>query len=313
MVKPLFADEGKVSGITGLRALSCPRQRSRRWDMVRVLGRLLSVLLLGLLVTAPHRATASDDLAQAYMLPELFQIMADEGIASLREEGAGLLSDFELSEWIAYLPRLYDAQAMQANFIAELEARLASQPDIRASALDFARSELGQRVLMLEITARQALLSDEIDTMAREYLSDARAQTARPAIAARLSQVRDRIAANDLVELNVSLGLNTSYAYYMGMLEEDATGGMGESVLLQMVWGQESAIRSDVTDWIESYFLLAYQPLSDSDLQQLIDYSASAEGDAFNRAMFMAFDKVFVQISRDVGRALGRRLNAEPL
>ena len=272
----------------------------------------LGIAVLGQGLVAA-RAHAADDLSDAYLLPDLFQIMADEGIKSLTTEGGTLLSGFELTEWTAHLPRLYDPQRMQATFMQVLEQQLAAEPDLRAHALDFARSDLGQRILQLEITARRALLSDEIDAMARDFLTDARDAAPDATIARRLEDVRQRIAANDLIELNVSLGLNTSYAYYMGMLDEGATAGMTEPILLQLVWGQEPAIREDVTDWIESYFLLAYQPLSDDDLQKYIAYSQSPQGDAFNRAMFAAFDAVFVSLSREVGRALGQRLNAEPL
>jgi hypothetical protein len=58
---------------------------------------------------------------------------------------------------------------------------------------------------------------------------------------------------------------------------------------------------------------MAYQPLSDDDLRAYIDHSSTPLGDAFNRAMFLAFDTVFVDISRQVGTALGRTLSGQSL
>ena len=118
---------------------------------------------------------------------------------------------------------------------------------------------------------------------------------------------------NDLIELNVSLGLNTSLAYYTGMVDAGWMAGMAGADLLTLVWAQEQAIRDDVTDWAESYFLLAYQPLSPEDMQIYIDYAASPEGDAFNRAMFRAFDSVFVDISRRVGAAMAAQMQQDTL
>ena len=125
--------------------------------------------------------------------------------------------------------------------------------------------------------------------------------------------MRDRIAVNDLIELNVSLGLNTSLAYYTGMVDAGWRAGMGGADLLTLVWAQEQAIRDDVTDWAESYFLLAYQPLNAEEMQAYIDHAASPDGDAFNRAMFRAFDAVFGDISHRLGAAMAAQMQQDTL
>ncbi|MCC5992546.1 MAG: hypothetical protein JJT99_08480 [Rhodobacteraceae bacterium] len=274
---------------------------------------LVAVLVVLVLSVGTARPVQAQDLSEAYLLPELFAIMSDESIAAIGAEGASPLSDAGLVEWRAELAAIYDPDRMHQRFMEALADALASHPEITTDALDFAASALGRRVLRLEVSAREALLEPEIDDAARSALMHARHDRPDAPAAHRLALVRERIAVNDLIEMNVSLGLNTSYAYYTGMATEGAASGLGPLDLLALVQAQEEDIRHDIIDWIESYFLMAYQPLSDEEMRAYIAYAASPEGDAFNRAMFRAFDTVFVALSHQVGRALGRRLMTEEL
>jgi len=275
--------------------------------------RIAIVALWGVVsaLVLPVQHLRADSLSDAYLLPELFDIMAEEGrIAALSDptvpqDAAGRAG------WEGAVNRIYNAERMHDDFIGALDAALS--PETRADALEFAQSDLGQRVLQLEVSARRALLSEEIEDSARMALDAARSAPDGSARAAALARARDRIAVNDLIELNVSLGLNTSLAYYRGMVDAGWMDGMAGADLLTLVWAQEQDIRDDVTDWAESYFLLAYQPLSAEDMQSYIDYAASPEGDAFNRAMFRAFDAVFVEISRSVGAAMAAQMQQDTL
>lgn len=256
------------------------------------------------------RASLASDLSDAFLLDELFEVMATEGKTAIGQDNAAPLSQRELEGWRRELGNIYHARTMHAEFVAALDAALGDMPGTRDDALRFATSDLGKRVLQLEVSAREALLQDEIDELARNALMDAR-EDGRGS--ARLAMIRERIQVNDLIDLNVSLGMNTSYAYYRGMLSEGASAGMNADDLLYLVQAQEPDIRRDVMDWIEAYFLMAYQPLTDAELQAYIDYSASPHGVAFNRAMFQAFDTVFVGLSERVGRGLGRILSSDSL
>ncbi|MCH8466568.1 MAG: DUF2059 domain-containing protein [Roseinatronobacter sp.] len=271
---------------------------------------LLVALLLALL---PMRPAAADDLARAYLLPELFEIMAEEGLQSVMADGVTTLEGRALTQFQRDVTQIYQAERMEADFTARLRAELETQPDVVQDALDFAQTDLGRKILRLEISARKALLDPEVDDIARMALSDARGARASESAARRLDLVRARIEANDLVELNVSLGLNTSYAYYAGMMAEDAANELSAEQVLYLVWAQESSIRLEVEDWSESYFLMAYAPLSEEEMQAYVAYVSTPLAQAFNRALFRAFDAVFTDISKSVGRALGRRLSAEEL
>jgi len=259
----------------------------------------------------PVHHVRAESLSAAYFLPELFDIMAQEGRVAALEDPAVPQDAAGRAGWENAINRIYNADRMHDDFVSALDAALT--PDIRADALRFAQGDLGRRVLQLEVSARRALLSEEIDATARLALDAARNATAGSARADALARARERIAVNDLIELNVSLGLNTSLAYYNGMVDAGWMSGMAGVDLLTLVWAQEQAIRDDVTDWAESYFLLAYQPLSTEEMQTYIDYAASPKGDAFNRAMFRAFDAVFVDISRRVGAAMAAQMQQDTL
>lgn len=276
------------------------------------LGVTILIILITFAATLSRPAQAND-LARALLMPELFEIMADEGRKSVLADGATPLQGRALEQFTSDVERIYQSERMLAEFVTALEAELAATPEARADALDFAASDLGRRVLQLEVAARQALLDDDVDMLARMALEDARAGLSGEDGFQRLEQVRARIDANELVELNVSLGLNTSFAYYRGMLAENAVYGMSSEMLLQLVWAQEPEIRADIEDWIESYFLMTYQPLDAADMQDFVVYVGTPLAQEFNRAMFRAFDTVFSEISYQVGRALGRRLNVEEL
>ena len=66
-------------------------------------------------------------------------------------------------------------------------------------------------------------------------------------------------------------------------------------------------------DWVYPFLTLAYQPLSDDELQSYIDFSETPAGQRVNAAMFQAYDAVFDQISRDLGRSFGIALQGNDI
>lgn len=258
-----------------------------------------------------HHNAQAQTISESYLLPELFDIMAEEGRDATLNDPAVPHTGTGRAGWEMEVARIYDPDRMHDAFATALDDGL--DPDVRAEALAFAQSDLGRRVLQLEVSARRALLTQEIDDTAQADLERARSAPVDSAQGRALELVRDRIAANDLIDLNVSLGLNTSLAYYTGMAEAGWMAGMAGADMLALVWAQEDAIRSDVTDWAEAYFLFAYQPLTSEEMAAYLEHARSPAGHAFNRAMFRAFDTVFVDISRRVGAAMARRMMQDTL
>ena len=108
--------------------------------------------------------------------------------------------------------------------------------------------------------------------------------------------------------------MNANLAFYRGLSESGAfPAEMTEDQMLSDVWAQEPDVRAETTDWLYPFLSLAYQPLSDDQLEAYIAFSETAAGDRLNGALFAAFDKVFTQISYDLGRAAAGQMQGEDI
>ena len=83
--------------------------------------------------------------------------------------------------------------------------------------------------------------------------------------------------------------------------------------MLADVWEQEVQIRSETEQWVYSFLLLAYQPLSDEDIEAYIQLSETSEGQVLNTALFAAFDTMYSEISHALGLASARYLSGEDI
>ena len=130
----------------------------------------------------------------------------------------------------------------------------------------------------------------------------------------RLTLIRSYIDANDLVESNVVGALNSNYAFYSGLVDGGAFPfDMTEDQIIRDVWEQEQEIRAETEEWIQSYLLMAYQPLSDAQIESYITLSKTPEGAALNRALFESFNTMFTEISRALGLAASIYMGGQEL
>ena len=263
------------------------------------------------LAPQPLEAPLSAPVAQLVTtlhLPEIIAVMEAEGRDyghQLRDE---MFPDQGGPNWDAQVARIYDADRLLAVISARLGAELATSPATLAAAQDYFASVTGQKILALEVEARRALLDDATETAAQEALADMEAKAAP-----RLEALRRFAKANDLIEMNVMGAMNANLGFYRGMAEGGALAGLSEQDMLAEVWGQEAQARDDAEAWLWPYLALAYQPLSDEELQSYQRFSETPEGRALNAALFAAFDAAFVQISRDLGRATARMVQGEDI
>ena len=212
--------------------------------------------------------------------------------------------------WDAAVGSIYDESAMKALFDKALIAELgAADPALLEVVEDFFGSERGQRILSLEIDARRALLNKDTEDAAKVHVEELAAQDDP-----RLDLIRKFADANDLIEMNVAGALNANLAFFKGMA---ASGGfeadMTEDEMLQSVWSQEPAIRDETETWLFPYLALAYQPLSDDDMQAYLAFSELEEGRVLNAAIFAAFNVLFVDISGKLGRAAASQMRGEDI
>lgn len=268
---------------------------------------LIACLFLLPAAVSAQAPRISDDVLDAMQVEALFEIMQEEAVASGLELGDAMMPGRDLSGWKRTLLRLNAPVRLVPDFRDRFAEAL---PDGQAAPiLDYLTSDLGQRIVTLELSAREALNDPDIEGMVLEHFSHMQAE-GDP----RAEAVARFIAENDLVEANVLGGLNANAAFLTGLQEgSDGQGAMGAGDLMADVWAQEPEMRAATIDWLNAFVSLAYRPLTAAEMEAHIAFSETDAGQAMNAALFAAFDGVFNPLSYDTGAALARLLESEEL
>ncbi|MBV1902089.1 MAG: DUF2059 domain-containing protein [Marinosulfonomonas sp.] len=272
--------------------------------------RFLSTMLIWLLLALPLRAGSAQEawkLADALLWSDIIQMLRQEGISTGLELPETMFPGRTAPNWKQTLTEIYDEEWMTETSRAAFADAL-EDVDL-VPALAFFQSDLGRRITALELSARLALLDSGVEDASKERLEQMRADNDP-----RVGLLANFIAANDLLDSNVVGALNSNFAFYTGLSDGGAfPSPLSQDQMLSEVWSQESTIRDDVEEWLFSFLSLAYQPLSDADLQAYIDISKTPNGQALNNALFVAFDGMFEQISRALGLAVAQVMVAQDL
>ena len=246
-------------------------------------------------------------LVDALGLGELLPIMRDEGLAYGGDIAADMFPGRSTARWTALVDGIYDVARMRGVMEAELAQRLT--PTEIDTLMQFFDSDLGRRIVRLEVSARRALLDDAVEEASVAALEEMRAEDDP-----RLELLAEFIEVNDLVEMNVVGALNSNYAFYQGLDAGGAfDGALTESEMLADVWRQEAEIRAETEEWVYSYLGMAYRPLDDDDIAAYTALSRTPEGQALNAALFGAFEVLFNAISRDLGLAAAQMMAGEDI
>lgn len=270
-----------------------------------------AALAVFMLLTLPALPALADDrmdrLFDALQVDDVMQVMAEEGDAYAAVIASDLFPEGGGAQWERDVARIYDVARMRALMENGFGAGLSDATYDRV--LQFYESDLGRRVTELELSARRALLDKEVEAAAIEAY-EAMVQAENPV----LDPLRRYVEANDLVDENVVGGLNSNVAFYRGLVDGGAFPfEMTDEQILADVWGQEAEIREETIEWIYSYLAMAYHPLSEDEMRAYIELSVSKEGQAFNAALFAAFDVMFNDISYQLGRAAGQIMSGQDI
>lgn len=258
---------------------------------------ILSALVLPLaaLAASPeeierlHAALATDDL---------MQILSEEGIAQSEDLQNEMFPGRGGLGWARTVGAIYDSGALSEAFRAAFDAELAGA-DVE-DALGFYDTEAGRTIARLELEARRAIVSEDVEAAAKAaYAELALSDPDRLALLGEFAEV------NGLIDRNVTGALNSNLAFYQG-LGSNAEVPMTEDDILRQVWGREAEIRAETEDWVFGYMTFAYETISDEDLRAYIAMSRTEAGRDLNRALFAGFDAVFLKVSRALGRATGQ-------
>jgi hypothetical protein len=251
-------------------------------------------------VDAPlaERAPEVHEMLQALGMYEVLDIMASEAMVSATQLETDLFPGQGGPAWDALATRLNAADRMAAAFEAAFPLDRISPEEV-AQVTAFATAEPGRSIVEAELAARRAFLTPAIEDEAQIRFRE-RAAAGDP----RIDLLTRFIAANDLVERNVSGALNSNYAFFRGLTDGGAFEvEMPEDLMLAEVWGQEPEIRADTIEWLYSFQLAAYDRLTDADLEAYIAMSETPAGQAMNAVLFQAFDTMFETMSYDLGQA----------
>jgi len=270
----------------------------------------MSVVMACLLIGPANAGdVAGTALAEALDLPELFEILRDEGVdygARLEEE---MFPGRGGARWNMAVTKIYSADAIYQPFLDRLEAELTALDADRDAILAYLTSDEGARIVGLELDARRAFLDDGIREAAEE-----RAAEMSVGEGARYALLQEFVAETDMLEANVSNAMNASLAFYRGMAEGGALPtDMGERDMLDMVWAQEADVRAETESWVYAYLATSYAPLDDAALSRYVAFYETEPGRDLNQALFAAFDTVFTEVSRALGRAAALQLVAQDL
>lgn len=262
---------------------------------------------IGLCSTTFAATDNTQALFEALELPQIIEVMRAEGIDYGGQVGTDLFASRVNASWAATVEKIYDQPMMLERVQAAFEASL--DGDDVPAMLAYFNSEPGRTFAELEVSARHALLDDEVDEASKEL-----AQIAAHDQTDRYKLVTQFVQTNDLIEANVVGALNSNYAFYKGLLQGGAfDGALTEDQILSDVWDQEADIRTSTTEWIYSFLLLAYDPATDADIESYIAFSQSEAGKQLNETLYAAFDEVFNDISFSLGREAARMMSGADL
>jgi hypothetical protein len=260
-------------------------------------------------VAAPVDAARIAALTDTMMMADIFAVMREEGLKYGQTLAAEMFPDKGGAQWAAVVTLIYDPDTMHGRFEAALAKALSGAGAELEAVEAFFGSTQGQAVLRLEVEARRALLDADIEDAAKLAWEDLRSDGG-----SRVDSLLRFAEVNDLIESNVMGAMNANLAFYRGMSDAGAFAQeMTEDQMLSDVWSQEPDVRAETTDWLFPFLTLAYQPLTDADLDAYIAFSESAAGQKLNAALFTAYDAVFTQISFDLGRAAANQLMGEDI
>jgi hypothetical protein len=249
----------------------------------------------------PVAAVTISELCEVLRLDELFDVLRAEGLAHGETLQADMFPSGGGPAWSATVAQIYDLPRLRAAFNQQLRAALGQDPAAMSEIAGFFGSDLGGRILTLEIEARRAFLDTTVEEAAQVAADKRRADRDPQA-----RQIDRFIEAGDLLEMNVAGALSGNLAFLTGLNEAGVNGPpLPQDELLSQVWGQEGQIRDTTQVWLQSYLGMAYDPLTEDEMDAYIAFWESPAGQRLNAALFVAFDTVFSGVSQDLGRAAG--------
>ncbi|MDK3072698.1 DUF2059 domain-containing protein [Sedimentitalea sp. JM2-8] len=239
-------------------------------------------------------------LSAVLKLDDVISVMHDEGLRYAKDLEDDMLDGQGGQFFHDEVDRIYDPDRMVV-FVENALAEGLSDAQ-RRDAIAFFGTDLGQRILSLENAARVAMSDPAVEEIARAAHDDILDTGDR-----RLGAVTRFVEVNDLVDRNVASALGSNFRFFRGLADGRGARTSDREILAD-VWAQEAELRDDTESWLFAFLLMAYRPLSDTELDAYVTYSETDGGQALNAAIFAGFDAMYLSISEDLGRAAARAM-----
>lgn len=245
------------------------------------------------------------ELANVLRLEEVASILHDEGLAYGENLDASILDGKGGHYFHERVAELYDKDQIKTDLNTALNAQL--DPVEIKQVISFFETDMGQRILSLENSARIAMADQAIEEAARDSFTS---QLGRDDI--RLSEVERFVEANDLVNRNVNSAMEANFHFYRGLANGGGTGMSAHDMRAQVL-ADEHELRADTTSWLYGFLLMAYKPLKIEELRSYSDFSETPTGQALNRALFSGFDQIYNTISYELGIIVAQAMKGQDI
>lgn len=229
-----------------------------------------------------------DLLIDAMGMPALVEIFAIEGQESGVVLDEGMLNGQGGNVFAETVRRLYDPVRLEQELRTGMAETL--NPDFAAQALLFFESDIGARIVDLEVQARRTLRDSDLEAAAKS------APTAQGAA------VTDLLTTRDLIERNTNTSMEARIAFVNGMA---VVTGNEDTPDFE---AQRDAVRAETESWLRGYYALAQSPLGADDIAIYTAFWETDVGQAVDDAVFEAFGTSYTTLSFALGQAVGRLL-----
>ncbi|WP_299612744.1 DUF2059 domain-containing protein [uncultured Tateyamaria sp.] len=247
----------------------------------------LSALVLVLGIAAQGAWADVNRLIDAMGLPEIIAAFATEGIKAGQSIDESFLNGQGGDVWADTVLRLYDVARMENELrtamAEELDAEVAEQ------ALLFLESDLGVRIIDLEVQARQAFIDESVEAAAKASPS------------AQGDPVTDYIVSRDLIERNVDVAVAAQAAFLEGFSE--ASGRLDDLPDMDQL---RARILVDTESWLRGYNALVQSAMTEDEIDIYTAFWDTEVGEAVDDALFVAFGQSYTTLSYALGQAAGR-------
>ena len=228
----------------------------------------------------------ADRLVDALGVPALLQAFTIEGERAGQSINDGFLDGQGGDVWAETVRRLYDPLRMEAEIRTVMADVLGA--DQAAQALLFFDSDLGRKVIELEVEARQAFIDAQVEA------------AAKLAPSAQSASVTDFLVARDLIERNTDVAVAARIAFFDGLVMASGRDGAPDVEALR------PGIAQETESWLRGYYALVQSAMSADDIAVYTAFWKTEVGQAVDDALFAAFGQSYTTLSYALGQAAGR-------